>query len=582
MDRVTDLLRSQFGHTELRGLQAPAIEAVLAGRDTVLTIPTGGGKSLCYQLPALVLEGTTLVVSPLIALMQDQVDALRAKGIAATFVNSSLDAPTRAQRLTQARQGAFDLVYVTPERFRSQAFLDALPELNITRLAVDEAHCISEWGHDFRPDYSRLGHYREMVGDPPCIAVTATATPRVVEDVCAALRLNDPLVLRGGIERPNLFMGLSVADTPEERIDLIAARLTEMEGAGIVYSTLIRDLERLHDELVRRGVPSLVYHGKLSPRERRQMQARFMDSADEVVLATAAFGMGVDKPDIRFVLHAQLPRTVEAWTQEIGRAGRDGKPSWCEAIAHPEDLAVQQEFVHWANPDREFVMQVQRTLSDWGERIATMEEQDLRGELLLKNRRDNRIGIALRWLEVLGATRGSFERGDLELVRELRDDELPASVGTEAKLQRDLSHLLEMWRLAAPEDPTEATCRRVELARHFALSEPDAPCGTCDRCVRADAWRAEHLARRATATGSAPGASPTSALPVGAPARAAASSRLDDTFARGDWVRIGRHLGRVVRVEGTDARPILVVESIDDLQQRRIDPRRRPIERLHS
>ncbi|QDU83864.1 ATP-dependent DNA helicase RecQ [Planctomycetes bacterium Pla163] len=579
MDRTLELLRSRFGHTELRGLQAPAIEAVLAGRDTVLTIPTGGGKSLCYQLPALVLEGTTLVVSPLIALMQDQVDALRAKGVAATFVNSSLDAPTRAQRLAEAREGAYDLLYVTPERFRSRAFLAALPELNITRLAVDEAHCISEWGHDFRPDYHRLGHYRELLGDPPCIAVTATATPRVVEDVCAALRLDDPLVLRGGIERPNLFMGLSVAESPEERIDLIASRLSEIGGAGIVYSTLIRDLERLHDELVRRGVPSLVYHGKLSQRERRQMQARFMDSTDEVVLATAAFGMGVDKPDIRFVLHAQLPRTVEAWTQEIGRAGRDGEPSWCEAIAHPEDLAVQQEFVRWANPDREFVMQVQRTLSDWGERIATKDEQDLRGELLLKNRRDNRIGITLRWLEVLGATRGSFERGDLELLRELEDDELPASVGTEAKLQRDLSHLLEMWRLASPEDPTETDCRRVELARHFALAEPTSPCGACDRCTSAETWRAEHLARRAAAS-ARPRASERPQPVPAAPSEAAASSRLAGTFARGDWVRIGRHLGRVVRVEGTDARPILVVESVDDLQQRRIDPRRRPVERL--
>jgi len=576
-ERVRALLRERFGHAALRGLQEPAIDAVLAGRDCVLTIPTGGGKSLCYQLPALALDGLTLVVSPLIALMQDQVDALRAKGVDATFVNSSLDGAERARRLAAARRGAYDLLYCTPERFRSPAFLEALPDLGVTRLAIDEAHCISEWGHDFRPDYHRLGLYRELLGDPPTIAVTATATPRVADDVIATLRLDDPLVLRGGIERPNLFMGLSVVETPEERVERIAERLATVRGAGIVYSTLIKDLEALHDALVRRGVPSLVYHGKLAPRERRRMQARFMDSDDDVVLATAAFGMGVDKADIRFVLHAQLPRTVEAWTQEIGRAGRDGEPAWCETFAHPEDLAVQQEFVNWANPSRDFVLAVQSTLAAWGERVAAKDEDDLRGELLLKNRRDNRVGIALRWLEVLGAVRGSFERGDLELVRELAPDELPPSVGSAPKRERDLAHLLEVWRLAAPEDPTEATCRRVELARHFALDAPTAPCGACDRCTDPDAWAAAHLAPRAS--GAAPAADAARATSA---ADAAQRSRLGGAWARGDWVRVGRHLGRVVAVEGTDDRPVLLVESVDDLKRRRVDPARRRVERIEG
>src|SRR5688572_23565736 len=200
------LLRTRFGHAGFRGPQRAAVLAVLRGRDVLLTAPTGAGKSLAYQLPALALEGLTLVVSPLVALMKDQVDALRARGIRAAAVNASLAAAERARALREAARGALDLLYVTPERFRSPAFLERLPELRVVRLAVDEAHCISQWGHDFRPDYSRLGHYRRLLGDPPTIALTATATRKVARDIARSLRLRDPLVIRTGIERPNLFL----------------------------------------------------------------------------------------------------------------------------------------------------------------------------------------------------------------------------------------------------------------------------------------------------------------------------------------------------------------------------------------
>ena len=558
---VLRALRERFGALDFRSRQAEAVDAVLDGRDVLLTMPTGAGKSLVYQLPAVVLPGLTLVVSPLIALMKDQVDALRKRGIAATFVNSSLDAPERRRRLEAAVRGELDLLFVTPERFRSPLFLELLPALAIDRLAVDEAHCISQWGHDFRPDYSRLGEYRRMLGDPPTIALTATATPRVAEDIVNTLRLADPVVIRTGIERENLFLAATRVDFAEEKIERLADRIRSIDGPGIVYSALIRDLEHLHDELRRRGIHSLVYHGKLSPEERRRMQDGFMTSEREVVLATNAFGMGVDKADIRFVLHAQIPRTLEAWTQEVGRAGRDGAPAWCELLYLEEDVAIQHNFIKWANPTLEYLVGVYETLRGWGERIQVKDLDDLRQELLVKERRDNRVSVSLKWLEVLGITGGSFESRDLRIARELDPRELPAFVGSGDKLRTDLEGLLGMVRFATDGD----TCRRVLLARHFELDEPTEPCGACDACVAPDSWLTEHLRPR----------------PVGASTGDGSGAERRGGFQRGDWVRVDRrHVGQVMRVDGEGARQRLLVESASDLVRRTVNPRRQHVERL--
>jgi len=558
---LRDVLARNFGHGDFHPRQKAAIEAVLAGRDTLVTMPTGAGKSLIYQLPALVLDGLTLVISPLIALMKDQVDGLRGRGVRATFVNSTLEARDRNERLEEAVKGKVDLLFVTPERFRSAPFRERLARLRIVRLAVDEAHCISEWGHDFRPDYWKLGEYRALLGDPPTIALTATATPRVAADIVRALRLEDPFRVRTGIERPNLFLGSSKVFRAEEKIPHLAERIRAMDGAGIVYTTLIRDLEGLHDELLAMGIKSLVYHGKLSSRERREMQGRFMESEREVILATNAFGMGIDKADIRFVLHAQIPRTLEAWTQEVGRAGRDGAPSFCELVYFEEDLAIQQNFIGWANPSREYLFGVYETLERWGERVQAKDLDDLRDELLVKNRADNRVSICLKWLEVLGVTRGAFETHDLELVCRLDPAELPDFVGSEEKRTGDLEGLAEMMRFANG----DGTCRRFQLARHFGLDEPkedSPPCGACDACADTQTWMSEKFEAR--------------------PAKTLQVER-NAAFQRGDWVRIdGRHLGHVVSVEGDGRSMRLIVESAGDFRRRKVDPRRSEVERVDN
>jgi len=587
-DQVQRALGERFGIEALRGDQEQAITAVLEGRDLLLTMPTGGGKSLVYQLPAVLLDGLTLVVSPLIALMKDQVDALRARGIAAQFVNSSVDGATRRRRLEQAAAGELDLLFVTPERFRSPVFREFLPQLAITRLAVDEAHCISHWGHDFRPDYSRLALYRRELGSPPTMAFTATATPAVARDIVEHLELDDPVILRSGIERPNLFLGAHQVFTEEEKLEHLADRIQALDGAGIVYSTLIKDLEQLHSELARRGIGSLVYHGGLSPDERRSMQDRFMASERDVVLATNAFGMGVDKADIRFVLHAQLPRTLEAWAQEVGRAGRDGETSFCELVYFEEDIAIQQNFIKWANPDLEYLFGVFETLRGWGERIQIKDLDDLRAELLLKERRDNRVSICLKWLEVLEVTSGSFETRDLEVVKELGTDDLPDFVGSGEKLQNDLRSLLGMVQFAKDAE----TCRRVLLARHFELQEPTEPCGACDACAQASGFLSEGIAprqveRREPATRGSSTAGGEDVVSAGARDRSLGS---DGTpleqggggFQRGDWVKVdGRHVGQVLRVEGKPGRQQLLVESVSDLKRRRVDTRRQRVDHVH-
>ena len=338
-----------FGLTEFRPGQAEVISSVLSGRNTVVVMPTGAGKSLCYQLPALLLPGVSLVVSPLIALMKDQVEQLAARGIAATFINSSLTELERAERMRRLRAREYKLVYVAPERLRSSSFLDALSEVGLDLLAVDEAHCISQWGHDFRPDYAQLGQIRKRLRPPRTMALTATATPEVREDITRVLLMKDPAVFAQGFDRPNLFLEvLSVSGDEEKR--QTCTQLATQGGSGIIYCATRKAAEGMHASLHERGVNAVLYHAGMEDEARRIAQEEFMAAREAVVVATNAFGMGIDKPDIRFVAHANIPRAVEAYYQEVGRAGRDGQPATALLLFNHADVYTQERLIESNHP----------------------------------------------------------------------------------------------------------------------------------------------------------------------------------------------------------------------------------------
>ncbi len=366
LEAARDGLQRHFGLAQFRPGQAEVVLAVMAGRNAVVVMPTGAGKSLCYQLPATLLPGVTLVISPLIALMQDQVEQLTAKGISATFINSTLTDLERADRLRQLRQNAYKLVYVAPERFRSPAFLDALAQVKVELLAVDEAHCISQWGHDFRPDYALLGRVRKRLRPPRTVALTATATPEVRDDIFRSLLMKDPQVFVAGFDRKNLFLEVTAVGGEDEKREA-ALQLVEDGGSGIVYCSTRKAAESMHRALKSQRHPAVLYHAGMDDDARRKAQDEFMGNPNAVAVATNAFGMGIDKPDIRFVAHANIPRAVEAYYQEIGRAGRDGQDARAVLLFNHSDVFTQERMIQSSHPSESVFRDVWQALLPQGE-----------------------------------------------------------------------------------------------------------------------------------------------------------------------------------------------------------------------
>lgn len=400
---IDELLKQYFGFDEFRGGQREVIEHLLdpdVGR-ALAVFPTGGGKSLCYQLPALALDGTTVVVSPLIALMKDQIDFLRSRGIAAAHLDSSLSLDESRAVLDDLASGALKLLYVAPERFNNERFVGHLARANVSLFAVDEAHCISEWGHNFRPDYLKLARTAKDLQMPRILALTATATPAVSQSICDAFDIPPSASINTGFYRPNLNLALTT--TPADRREqLLASRLQKRApGATVVYVTLQKTAEHIADRLAGLGLPARAYHAGLESEDRAEIQDWWKAGTDRIVVATIAFGMGIDKSDVRYVYHFNLPKSLESYSQETGRAGRDGAKSTCECFVCAEDVRTLENFAYGDTPTREALVSLTSELMAAGEEFAVdtytlSRKHDIR-QLVVKT--------ALTYLELDGALR---------------------------------------------------------------------------------------------------------------------------------------------------------------------------------
>jgi ATP-dependent DNA helicase RecQ len=459
---------SQFGLSSFRHGQKEVISTVLAGQDCLCVMPTGGGKSLCYQLPAILMNGLTLVVSPLIALMKDQVDQLQTLGLPVTFVNSTLPVTEQYARLDRMAAGEFRLVYVAPERFRSGRFLEAVRSSGVKLLAVDEAHCISEWGHDFRPDYARLGYFRRLMDNPATLALTATATDRVRRDIIDQLALKNPKTFITGFARPNLFYEVDSPKSERKKPELLVDFLHNTPGSGIIYTSTRKRAQEVGDMIARETRRrAVVYHAGLQLDERRQAQEDFMDGRREIVVATNAFGMGIDKPDVRFVVHYNLPGSLEAYYQEAGRAGRDGKPSRCMMLFHPSDRYIQEFFIESAYPGRENVQAVYDHLCEIEDNPIEMTQDEIKSTLSLPITTDG-VGNCEQLLEGAGVLERLMASQNTASVR--IDSDLPTLVDMlpkQAKTQRRVLQSVERLVGSRRQEMVPFNLRDLAVADEF-------------------------------------------------------------------------------------------------------------------
>lgn len=493
-------LRKVFGLRRLRAGQREVIARVLEGRSTLAVMPTGAGKSLCYQLPAVLLEGRTVVVSPLIALMKDQCEKLCVQGIAAVQLNSQCPADEIQAAQAAIEDGSARIVLTTPERLADKEFIALLQSGTTALLVIDEAHCISQWGHDFRPAFLEIEAAARALGNPPVLALTATANDEVARDVMTRLGIPRSGLLDTGSYRPNLRYAVEQVATEDRKRERTLALVKAMSGSGIVYTATVKSAEAVHAALADAGESVSLYHGKLGSAERRQAQDAFMAGEVRVMVATNAFGMGIDKPDIRFVLHYQMPSGLDSYYQESGRAGRDGEPADCILLFHQRDRAVQQFFLAGRYPEAKELQEVYAALRSESPDADGWTLQTLQRKLQASR---TKVHVALALLR------------QRRIVRQHADGRL--SILRPGVMADALASMLDQYREKREQDQTTlegmvfyaqtGLCRWQVLLSHLEGEAPAQRCTTCDNCRRIaihtaqaqEAATAEEVSRKAKA-----------------------------------------------------------------------------------
>jgi ATP-dependent DNA helicase RecQ len=470
-------MRGTFGLAQFRPGQEDVIRSIVAGTDTVAIMPTGAGKSLCYQLPALHLPGTTIVVSPLISLMKDQCDKLNELGVTARQVNSTVRDSDVAVILDEIRSGSVDFVFATPERLENPEFMETMRRVRLDLFVVDEAHCLSEWGHDFRPAFLSLSGAIKALGSPTVLALTATATPRVLDDVVRQLRLRNPATFNLGVYRENLRYGVHHTASDLAKQQRLVSLLREHDGSGIVYVATIKQCEAVGRVLEAEGIAAERYHGRLNAKSRHDTQDRFMAGGLKAIVATNAFGMGIDKPDIRFVVHYDMPGSLESYYQESGRAGRDGEPAECVLLYRLEDRRTHQFFMGGKYPGAEDILGVREALVSLGadEAPASIAQVQASASTVAKTKVRSVLSM-MKDLGVVRELRGSKYRLAEKDVSSQAIEDLARQYS--ARIEGDREKLERMARYAQ-----SARCRWKELLDYFGEADEFERCGICDNCI---------------------------------------------------------------------------------------------------